>query len=349
MHFDFCIGNPPYQDDTLGNNESFAPPVYDKFMHASYTIADKVELIHPARFLFNAGATPKLWNKKMLQDEHFKVLHCDVKSSNIFKNVDITGGIAITYHDNFKVFGKIGVYSQFPELNSIRIKVTASSFQSFSSIMFSSESFKFTNQLHIDYPSVVNILSKGHKFDLKSNVLDNLYGIVFFDEIPHDGYSYVGVYGLCNGKRGLRYIRRDYIFNQNNLESYKVFLPNANGSGAIGEVDSTPLIGEPFVCGPMFGSTQTFLSIGSFQSELEAKSCFKYIKSKFARACLALLKITQSNSPANWKYVPLQDFTSDSDIDWSKSIHEIDLQLYKKYGLDVNEIQFIEQHIKSID
>ena len=79
MHFDFCIGNPPYQDDTLGNNESFAPPVYDKFMHASYTIADKVELIHPARFLFNAGATPKLWNKKMLQDEHFKVLHCDVK------------------------------------------------------------------------------------------------------------------------------------------------------------------------------------------------------------------------------------------------------------------------------
>ena len=74
MKFDFCIGNPPYQDNITGENETFAPPVYDRFMDAAFEIADKVELIHPARFLSNAGSTPKDWNRKMLGDEHFKVL-----------------------------------------------------------------------------------------------------------------------------------------------------------------------------------------------------------------------------------------------------------------------------------
>ena len=59
MKFDFCVGNPPYQDQSVGDNETFAPPVYNKFMDAAYQVADKVELIHPARFLFNAGSTPK--------------------------------------------------------------------------------------------------------------------------------------------------------------------------------------------------------------------------------------------------------------------------------------------------
>ena len=67
MKFDYVIGNPPYQDETLGDNKGFAPPVYNKFLDASYEIAEKVEMIHPARFLFNAGSTPKAWNEKMLR------------------------------------------------------------------------------------------------------------------------------------------------------------------------------------------------------------------------------------------------------------------------------------------
>ena len=64
---------------------------------------------------------------------------------------------------------------------------------------------------------------------------------------------------------------------------------------------------------------------------------------------LGILKVTQNNAKPTWKYVPLQDFTSNSDIDWSKSIHEIDLQLYKKYGLDEKEIEFIETHVKEMN
>lgn len=63
--------------------------------------------------------------------------------------------------------------------------------------------------------------------------------------------------------------------------------------------------------------------------------------------CLELEK-SQDNTKEKWNYVPLQDFTNNSDIDWSKSVHEIDLQLYRKYGLDENEINFIETHVKEM-
>ena len=74
----------------------------------------------------------------------------------------------------------------------------------------------------------------------------------------------------------------------------------------------------------------------------------KYIKSKFARVILGVLKVTQDNDRGVWKLIPLQDFTTSSDIDWSKSIHDIDLQLYRKYGLDEKEIEFIETHVKEM-
>ena len=105
---------------------------------------------------------------------------------------------------------------------------------------------------------------------------------------------------------------------------------------------------NPIVEKPNIGATETFLSIGCFQSEDEANACLKYIKTKFARAMLGILKVTQDCTREKWKYVPLQDFTSQSDIDWSKSVPKIDLQLYKKYGLDENEINFIETHVKEM-
>jgi type II restriction enzyme len=131
--------------------------------------------------------------------------------------------------------------------------------------------------------------------------------------------------------------------SKTNLKKWKVLVPKSNGSGALGEVLSTPLIGEPLI-----GYTQTFLGIGAFEKETEAKAVYKYITSKFARTMLGILKITQDNPPEKWKHVPLQDFTSSSDIDWSKSVHEIDLQLYDKYGLTEEERNFIETHVKEM-
>ena len=121
MKFDFAIGNPPYQDNTIGENDTYAPPVYNKFMDAAYTVANKVELIHPARFLFNAGSTPKSWNQKMLNDNHFKVMEYEEDCSKVFSNTEIKGGIAITYRDSEKDFGTIEIFTPYPELEEIEI------------------------------------------------------------------------------------------------------------------------------------------------------------------------------------------------------------------------------------
>lgn len=89
MKFDFVIGNPPYQETTKDTSDK---PIYNLFMDAAFGVSDNVTLIHPARFLFNAGKTPKDWNNKILQDIHFKVLDYQQDSSKVFANTDIKGG-----------------------------------------------------------------------------------------------------------------------------------------------------------------------------------------------------------------------------------------------------------------
>ena len=185
-------------------------------------------------------------------------------------------------------------------------------------------------------------MSVGHEYDLKSNVFDKI-PIVFFDELPNDNEKYLRVLGRSNNARKYKFIKSKYVNEVSNLYSYKIFLPGAIGTGDYGECIPEPIIGLP-----KDASTETFLSMGSFDNEGEAYIISKYVKTKFSRALLGVLKRTQANTPGKWKWVPLQDFTPASDIDWSKSIHEIDLQLYKKYGLSDEEINFIETHVKEM-
>ena len=81
----------------------------------------------------------------------------------------------------------------------------------------------------------------------------------------------------------------------------------------------------------------------------EAQACFSYVKTKFARAMLYVLKVTQHNPRATWRFVPAQDFTTASDIDWTKSIPEVDAQLCAKYGLDPKETAFIKDRVTPLD
>lgn len=342
MRFDFIIGNPPYQDDTLGDNKTFAPQIYNTFLDCAYTLSDKVEMVHPARFLFNAGSTPKKWNEKMLKDKHLKVCAYFAKSSMIFPNTDIKGGVAITYRDMTKDFGAIEVFTPYNEINSIFHKVKSNStFSSFSKVIYSAYSYHLTEQVYKDNPNLFNRLSKGHEYDLKSNIFE-LMPEIFFDRKQNE--DDVQVLGRLNSQRVFKWTNKNYITETINFKKYKVFMAGANGSGAIGEVLSTPLIGQPLI-----GHTETFISIGAFDTKNEAENCLKFIKTKFARALLGILKVTQAITPEKWKYVPLQDFTSSSDIDWQQSVAEIDVQLYKKYGLDENEISFIESHVKEMN
>lgn len=339
MKFDFVIGNPPYNEDTEGTSDK---PIYHYFMDSAYQVSPKVLLITPARFLFNAGKTPANWNKKMLADKHFKVSDYYQVSSEVFSNTDIKGGVAITYHDEAKDFGSIDVFTIYPELNSIYHKVApAVKEQSLCDLFYPQNKFKL-DTLYKDYPQYKSIIGSGGKE--RRLTASILYQLDLFKETK-DNDNCVAIIGVINNKRVRRYIDIKFLDLRNtNLRKWKVLVPKSNGSGALGEVLSTPMIGEP-----MIGYTQTFIGIGAFESESEAQALYKYIVGKFSRTMLGILKITQHNPISTWKYVPLQDFTPSSDIDWSKSVHEIDLQLYDKYGLTAEERNFIETHVKEMD
>lgn len=349
--FDFCIGNPPYQeeqisDDLTGSQKNFMPSVYNYFMDEAIKVSEKVELIHPARFLFNAGNTPKSWNEKMLNDPHFKVLKYESDSSKIFPSlsVPLKGGVAISYRDSTQSFGAIEAFTQFSEVNSVLHKViTRKDFTSLTQIVYSRTAYRLTNIMHNEHPEAIAKLSKGHAYDMASNIFDRLPGI-FFDQKPDDGNEYIKILGRENNKRIYKYIKRVYVNNVDNLNFYKLLVPQANGSGIFGETISNPLIESPNV-----GNTETFISIGKFSEVSEAEALKKYISSKFLRTLLGVLKVTQNGNKPVWKYIPLQDFTTTSDIDWSKSISEIDQQLYRKYDLSDEEITFIETNVKEME
>ena len=346
MKFDFIIGNPPYQEAYEGQS-SGANSVYDKFMEGVFDISNRVELITPGRFLFNAGSTPKAWNAKMLSDPHFKVIHYESVASNFFPNVIITGGVVISYRDTTKNFGPIETFTAFDQLNSIMHKVRSSKgFSSLGEIAVTSFAYHFTEDMHKDHPEAAGLMSKGHAFDLKSNCFETLSHIFTVEKVNENDAC---ILGRDKNGRTKRYIKREYINNVVNFEKYKLFLSKADGaSGTIGNPIPARIVGTSALGYPHMGSTESFLSIGAFDTLVEAENLSTYIKTKFARIMLGILKVTQDITPTKWKYVPLQDFTPASDIDWSKSIPEIDRQLYAKYGLDAAEIEFIETHVKEM-
>lgn len=341
MKFDAIVGNPPYQIMATGDANG-SDPIYHLFIDAACSLGEKVSFIHPARFLFNAGKTPKDWNEKMLNDEHYKVVQYWANSADVFPTVDIKGGVAVTYWDKNKSFGKIGVFVAHEPLRTALEKVLKKDFKSFADLVYGRDLYKVTETLYKENPFAEERQSKGHRYDCGSNVFE-VFPELFYAEKPNDGKEYARVLGREKNERIEKWFRKDYLKLPDNFDFYKIFIPKANGSGAIGEVLSTPIVGEPIV-----GSTTTFLSIGKFNTKEEAENCMKYIKTKFARAMLGTLKVTQDNPRETWQNVPLQNFTATSDIDWGKGIPEIDKQLYEKYKLSAEEISFIESKVREM-
>ena len=335
--FDYCVSNPPYQMD-LSNTS--AEQIYPVFIDSSDVFSTKSIFITPARFLFNQGKTSKKWNNKKLQDPHFVVYGYYPQAKEVFSQADIKGGVVISGNDpeNKK---PVGTFVANDTLRDILNKVQSLNEGSIDDIIYQQSKFNL-DSLYEDFPDYKSIIgSQGREKRLTSNIFQLLGENVF---CCHDSGDDYGIIGLNNkGERVKKYIHKKYIEDDNHIHKYKVLVPGSNGSGALGEVISTPMIGTP-----MIGITQTFIAIGEFDNLEESESLLKYVKSKFLRCMLGTLKITQSNKKNVWKNVPLQDFTYNSDIDWSFSVEDVDRQLYKKYNLNQIEIDFIESNIQAM-
>lgn len=338
MKFNAVVGNPPYQETTENTSDN---PIYNHFMDIAFKISDKVTFITPARFLFNAGKTPKDWNKKILNDEHFKVVWYKSKSTDVFPNVDIKGGVAVTFRDKNQNFGKIISFTSHPELDSISKKVEEyPNFIPISNIIYLQNKFNLEKLFSINNKYKNQIGSNGKERRLTTPIFEQLD---IFKDSPQSK-SDLRIFGLIKNKRVYKWAPVSILDEHPNLFKFKVLIPAANGSGALGEILSSPL-----VCGPNIGFTFSFISFGNFEHEKEAEFLLKYIKTKFCRTLLGILKVTQHNLPNTWQKIPLQIFSEKSDINWNKSIPEIDKQLYKKYSLTNDEISFIENIIKPMD
>jgi hypothetical protein len=326
MKFNAIVGNPPYQETTETN---FSKPLYHLFFDVSKSLSpDYLSLIHPARFLFNAGATPKEWNDKMLNDPYLSIPVYEPNSQNIFPSVDIKGGICVTFWSKKNPNGGLG--GTFVVNNALRTILNKVKFGGFNKIVGSRggtrakrflDSYKRSRSY---FPSSIFTTNQEQFSEIKDNT------------------HQVKIIGLIDNRRIERYVNEDLI-SDSDLKKWKLFIPKSNGTGALGETLSTPIVASP-----QTGCTESFIQIGPFESQTEAQNCLKYIKTKLCRALLGTLKVTQDNPKSVWKNIPLQDFTPKSDIDWTKSIAEIDHQLYKKYHLSAEEVAFIEGTIKSM-
>lgn len=325
VKFDVVIGNPPYQNEGIGD-VARDEPIYHKFMDLAYAVSDKAVLITPARFLFNAGQTPKMWNKKMLEDKHLQVIYFAQKSEEVFPNTDIKGGVAVTYRDAKKNFGAIETFTPVGWLNELLHLVQHKVKRSFNEYLYGRSSYKLTQLVYEENPELKERVKQSEEKSIGSNIFDKLPEI--FTDNPQNE-DCIRIYGRQNNERIYKWIKKTYVQDHENLNKYKVLLPKSNGSGTIGEVLSTPL-----VCTPHVGHTQTFISFGAFDTEKEAENCLKYIKTDIARAMLGTLKITQDNATKEvWSNVPWFDFNDYSIIDWSKSVKEIEEELYDYFNV----------------
>lgn len=341
MNFKAAVGNPPYQEE--GNNTRKSP-IYHYFYDATFELANVVSLITPARFLFDAGQTPKAWNDKMLSDEHFKVIEYYPDSKEIFSTVDIKGGVAITLRDSEKDFGPIGVFTAHEEMREIikSVKRINKKELYLDQVVSSRGLYRVTEKFTSDFPFASERLGKGTGNMIASNFFEELPEV--YTTNPKNKSDYYGFLARINNKRTICFIKKEYIQINEYLPTYNVAFSKSNGSGTFGETLAATEIIEPGC-----GATDTFINIGCLSSVEEARNLQKYIKTKFLRAMLGVKKVTQDNPRSVWEMIPLQDFSNKSDIDWNKPITLIDQQLYKKYELTDKEVEFIEFMVTSME
>lgn len=301
---------------------------------------DHISLIMPARW-FAGGRGVDEFRKTMLSDKQLSLIHDFFNAKDCFSNVDIKGGImyfrwdkgycgdchivshaqngTISIADRPLIMAGMDSFIRYNEAVSIIEKVKNKTSVTFDSIVSSRDPFG------LDVRAAGTYIQVKPKFTLsKNNETDVAY---YYYGWRKNGVGYLSIDKVNAG----------HMF----IESPKLFIPCAWGSGRIEEDRLKPFIPEHrSVC------FETYLMVGPFNTWDEVANAEKYINTKFFHFLVSPLKISQHATQSVYRLVPLQNFTASSDIDWSQTVIDIGQQLYAKYGLNKNEISFIESMIK---
>ena len=347
VKFDVVIGNPPYQESDNKSGNGSATPLYDKFIELSISIKPKyISLITPSVW-FLGGKGLDNFRRKMLEDIHIKSFHNYVTPNDVFQNVSLRGGVNFFVWDANFNNTKYFIHTETIK-NSKIVDSSDRPYRLLDLDLFISDSRAYTllqNMLERNYISLdfedkklmlYGFVSERNPFGIATTMKD------FGDENDDND---VKIYA---SKGRVRFLPRSTI--KRNLElvdSYKVLTAFANNIGTDLPDDNLNTI----VSEPKSACTETYLVIGGNLKLTRdtANNLSKYLKTKFVRMLIMLAKANQNGTRKTYRFVPLQSFTSDLDIDWSQSIAEINQQLYRKYELSEEEIIFIEENIKEME
>ncbi|MGT2951008.1 restriction endonuclease [Streptococcus cuniculi] len=345
VKFDVVIGNPPYQESDNDSGSGSARPLYNKFIDLAIRLSPKyITLITPSVW-FLGGKGLDDFRTRMLEDSHFKEFHNYITPNDVFTNVNLRGGVNFFLWDwkfnNYKNDILVNTYK-----NNQLIDTGYRSYRLGGINLFISETTSYRllekliarNVVDSNYENSSNMLynyvSERNPFGFSTTTKLNAKQIQSGIKI----YASKGKIGYCT----LSDIKR----NSDLVGRYKVLTAFANNIGTdLPDDNLNTIISHPgSIC------TETYLVVGGemLLDENGAVNLATYLKTKFIRFLISLAKANQNGTRKTYRFVPLQDFTPNSDIDWSKSIAEIDQQLYRKYELSKEEIDFIESKVKEM-
>lgn len=343
IKFEAVVGNPPYQEDDGGAQKS-ARPIYNYFVYMGKNLTSNyLSIIMPSRW-YAGGKGLDEFRDDMLNDPHICVLHDFLHPEEVFPDTNNRGGIC--YFESSKSF------------NNTKTGVAIISHEKSGETYSSQRSLKTQDiDIFIRDTRAIAILDKINELDSVNTIMHFVssrkpFGIdgAF---VKNDEYKSTAL-GLnepimCFGKaKKVGFVEQAQVtIHEEWINKWKVYLPYANNIGTeLNDDNQNAFVGSPkTIC------TETFLVVGAELelNEMSANNLCKYLKTRFARFLHSLAKISQHGTAKTYRFVPLQDFTDKSDIDWSKSVAEIDQQLYKKYNLDDSEVAFIESMIKPME
>lgn len=323
MKFDVIIGNPPYQLNDGGGRDSAAIPLYDKFVQKAKQLAPHfLIMIIPARW-YTGGRGLDDFRDNMISDTRMKVIHDYPETDDCFPGLNIRGGVCYflwdsLYHGDCTIINHIKgkMIEMKRPLKEANIPLLIRYNQSIS-IMKKVLKFKEV--------SLGKYVSTSKPFGMRSNFCD-------FTSIQTEMHS-VKLYRF--GENG--YVAKKIIVkNENLIDRYKVLVSKASPGS-----DEYPhsIVSQPIVSEPNSVCTETYLVIKDVDSRTEAENLVSYIKTRFFRFMMSLVKNTQNISKASYTFVPLQDFSHP----WT------DEMLYRKYKLSSDEIAFIESMIRPME
>ena len=347
MKFDAIVGNPPYQENISGTSEnsSLSKQLFPLFIQNSVSLNSKyVSLITPSRW-FTADAQDKSFirlREFVKANNHFVDIFNYSDNKLLFKNVEIAGGVNYFLFDN-EHNGDV----RFTECYADKRNTS------------SRPLFEDGLDIIISMNCLVSILDKvrNHNEFVPMTTITlgrNAFGIVGkaseLNKITTEDKFDGAVEVRCAYEK-IRYAKPTVITKNNELvKKWKVFTSKGNGgAGILSDDKAVAILGKAYVGNQNSACTDSLIPIGSFDTQIEAENLQKYMTGKFLRFMVGILKVSQNVSQNVYQFVPIQNFKNVSDIDWSKTISEIDQQLYAKYGLTQDEINYIEEKIKSID